>query len=83
MVPSYRPQRSSVPRLEVDPEIIQSLAREFAFERIDGLRGGMAWFEAFRARGTKIARRHGQSWADLYAVIHKAAYVLIDAHLAR
>jgi hypothetical protein len=79
MKPSYIPHRAAGPRLEVPPEITQSLAEEFARERLDGLRGGMAWFEAFRARGTKIARKHGQSWADLYATIHRLAYQIIDA----
>jgi hypothetical protein len=82
MKPSYRPHRAAGPRLDIDPQIIQSLAREFATERLDGLRGGMAWFNAFKGRGAKIARMHGQSWSELYADIHRIAYQIIDQNIA-
>jgi hypothetical protein len=77
-IPSYRPQRSATPRMAIDPEIIQAMAREFATERLRGVIGGQAWFQEFKRRGERIARKHGQSWAELYAAIHKAAYAVID-----
>jgi hypothetical protein len=64
-------------RRPIAPEIIPGLAREFATERLTGLRGGQAWFQAYKRRGEKIARRHGQSWAELYAAIHREASVMI------
>lgn len=64
-------------RQPIAPEIIALLAEEFAAERLTGLRGGQAWFQAYKRRGEKIARRHGQSWAELYAVIHREASVMI------
>ncbi len=65
-------------RQPIAPEIIATLAQEFATERLTGLRGGQAWFQAYKRRGEKIARRHGQSWAELYAAIHHAAYAIIS-----
>ncbi len=65
-------------RTAIDPEIIAKLAHEFASERLSGLRGGQAWFQAFKRRGEKIARQHGQSWAELYAEIHREAYAIIS-----
>lgn len=77
MTPSYRPQRSSVPRREISPGIIQGLAREFASERLSGLPGGQAWFKAFKKRGEKIAREHGLSWSEVYPEIHRLAHEVI------
>lgn len=79
MIPSYRPHRSTTPRRAIEPEIIRELAREFATERLDGLRGGQAWFQAFKRRGEKIAREHGVSWSEVYPEIHRLAHVLINA----
>jgi hypothetical protein len=79
MTPSYRPHRSATPRTAIAPEIIEGLAREFAEERLGGLRGGQAWFQAFRRRGEKIARQHGQSWSELYPEIHRISYLIINA----
>ncbi len=64
-------------RLSIAPEIIAQLAQEFAQERLTGLRGGQAWFQAYKRQGEKIARQHGQSWAELYAEIHREASVMI------
>lgn len=66
------------PRLVIPADIIASLAEEFASERLTGLRGGQAWFKAFKHRGERIARQHGQSWAELYAQIHREAYAIIS-----
>lgn len=79
MIPSYRPHRSAGPRLDIAPEIIRGLAREFAEERLGGLRGGQAWFQAFKRRGEKVARQHGQSWSEVYPEIHRLAHVMINA----
>lgn len=65
------------PRLVIPPDIVAGLAQEFASERLAGLRGGQTWFKAFKHRGEKIARQHGQSWAELYAQIHREASVMI------
>jgi hypothetical protein len=65
-------------RQPIAPEIITALAREFATERLTGLRGGQAWFQAYKRRGEKIARKHGQSWAELYAMVHREAYAVIS-----
>lgn len=64
-------------RQMIDSSIVYSLAEEFAAERLTGLRGGQVWFQAFKRRGEKIARQHGQSWAELYAQIHREASVMI------
>jgi hypothetical protein len=64
-------------RQPIAPEIITQLAQEFAAERLTGLPGGQTWFKAFKRRGEKIARQHGQSWAELYAAIHREASVMI------
>lgn len=66
-------------RRPIDAEIISSMAREFADERLGGLRGGQAWFKAFKARGEKVARQHGMSWSELYPEIHRLAYVTINS----
>lgn len=65
-------------RLTIAAETIDALAQEFATERLTGLRGGQAWFQAFKRRGEKIARAHGQSWAELYALIHRDVSVIIS-----
>jgi hypothetical protein len=65
------------PRVTIPPDVIAGLAKEFASERLNGLRGGQAWFKAFKHRGEKIAHQHGQSWAELYAQIHREASVTI------
>lgn len=67
----------TIERRQIDPAVIASMAREFATERLTGLRGGQAWFQAFKKRGEKVARQHGMSWAELYAPIHKAAYEIL------
>ncbi len=77
-VPSYRPHRTAGPRRTIEPGIIQGLAREFAEERLSGLRGGQAWFQAFKRRGEVITRKHGQSWSELYPEIHRLAYLIIN-----
>ncbi len=38
-------------RQPISPELLETLARQFADERISGLRGGNAWFQEFRRRG--------------------------------
>jgi hypothetical protein len=68
-------------RQTISSETVFSLAQEFATERLTGLPGGQTWFKAFKRRGEKIARQHGQSWAELYAQIHREAYVILDSRL--
>jgi hypothetical protein len=65
-------------RQTIDSSTVISLAQEFATERLTGLPGGQTWFQAFKRRGEKIARQHGQSWAELYARIHREAYAIIS-----
>ncbi len=66
-------------RRPVASEIVSSLAREFAEERLSGLPGGQAWFEAFKKRVERIARQHGQSWSELYPEIHRLSYLPLDS----
>ena len=64
-------------RREVAPEAVQVLAQQLAAYRLDGCRTGAA--AAVQAATRKVARQHGQSYSELWARVHAAAYVIIDA----
>lgn len=65
------------PRTPVDPEVIRQFAAEWADFRLSGRSGD--FYPAFKAEITRTARRHGQTFGELWAAVHKAAYEIIDA----
>ena len=65
------------PRRDVPAEQIAELAAAWAAYRLGGCPSG--FYEPFRRRAGKIAQQHGQSFAELWQAVHKAAYILIDA----
>jgi hypothetical protein len=70
--------RTARPRTEVDAATVGALAEEFAAWRLGGCPGS-GFAATFGAKVRKIARRHGQSHSELWAIVHRDAYKLIDA----
>jgi hypothetical protein len=64
------------PRREVAPETLAALAQQLAAYRLDGCKTGAA--AAVQAATKKVASKHGQSYSELWARVHAAAYTIID-----
>lgn len=65
-------------RREFDPEAVGALAREFADWRLGGC-PGYGFHKAFKAKAEKVARRHGRSYGELWAEVHRRGEALIFA----
>lgn len=65
-----------VERRTIPAETMDSLVREFAGMRISG-RLTVAGHEAFKKRATRIARSHGQTFAEVFSEVHRLACPLI------
>lgn len=64
------------PRLPFTEETIDRLARQLADYRIGGCRDGAA--QAVMAATRKTAAKHGQSYGELWALVHAATYRIVD-----
>ena len=63
-------------RLEFAPETIAALAQRLADYRLGGCPSGEA--AAIMAATRKVAQKHGRSYSELWAMVHAAAYAIID-----
>jgi hypothetical protein len=64
------------PRREVAPETIAALAQQLADYRLNGCSTGAA--KALQVATKKVASKHGQSYSEVWARVHAAAYTIID-----
>jgi hypothetical protein len=64
-------------RADVAAELTAEFAAEFAEWRLGGC-PGTGWAKSFKVRVERVARRHGQSYSELWAQVHRAAYEIID-----
>ncbi len=64
-------------RLSFSPETIDSLARRLAEYRLGGCPSGEG--AAITAAAKKTAAKHRRNYSELWALVHAAAYVIIDA----
>lgn len=63
--------------LPFSPETIDTLARRLAQYRLGGCPSGEG--AAITAAAKKTAAQHRRNYSELWALVHAAAYVIIDA----
>lgn len=64
-------------RKPVSDETMEALARQLADYRLGGCPTGGG--EAVSNSVRKAAKAHGRNYSELWADVHRAAYVIIDA----
>lgn len=64
-------------KTDVPAEVVEGFAAEWAGFRLGGLPSG--FYDDFRKRVEKAGRKHGRSFSEVWPLVHKAAYAIIDA----
>ncbi len=74
---AYTPGMKTKTRLTFSPETIDILARRLADYRLGGCPSGEG--AAITAAAKQTAAKHRRNYSELWALVHAAAYAIIDA----